>query len=130
MTAPDTNVLVRILTNDDPNQVKRATVFMRRQQTVYILKTVLLELEWVLRSSYGFEPDVILAGLRSLLRGPNLEVEDGAAVAQALDWFENGMDFADALHLASAGADIEFATFDASLRRTAANLGIGRVVAI
>jgi len=49
---------------------------------------------------------------------------------QALSWVESGMDFADALHLASVSGETEFATFDASLRRTAGRLGIGRVVTI
>jgi predicted nucleic-acid-binding protein len=130
MTALDTNVLIRILTRDDTAQSQRATVFIRGQDRVFILKTVLLEVEWVLRSSYRFGREAILLGLRSLLGTANFQIEDENAVLQALDWFENGMDFADALHLASAGRDIEFATFDTSLRRTAARFGIGRVVSI
>ena len=130
MTAPDTNVLVRILTDDDADQSRRATVFMRTQDRVYILKTVLLEVEWVLRSSYGFDRDAILLGFRELMKAPNLEVEDGAAVARAMLWFEQGMDFADALHLASLGGEVQFATFDRSLVSTAERLGIGRVVAV
>jgi predicted nucleic-acid-binding protein len=130
VTAPDTNVLVRILTDDDADQSRRATVFMRTQDRVYILKTVLLEVEWVLRSSYGFDRDAILLGFRELMKAPNLEVEDGAAVARAMLWFEQGMDFADALHLASLGGEVQFATFDRSLVSTAERLGIGRVVAV
>jgi predicted nucleic-acid-binding protein len=119
MTAPDTNVLVRILTNDDADQSQRATAFMRSQERVYLLKTVLLEVEWVLRSAYGFDRDAILFGLRELMKAPNLELEDGAAVIRGLQWFEQGMDFADALHLASTVGDVEFATFDRSLVSTA-----------
>jgi len=129
MTALDTNVLVRILTHDDAGQSERAAAFIRRQDRVYILKTVLLEIEWVLRSSYEFDREAILLGLRSLLSAANFQIEDENAVLQALEWYEKGMDFADALHLASAG-EMEFATFDGSLRRTAGKLGIGRVVAI
>jgi hypothetical protein len=64
------------------------------------------------------------------MKAPNLEVEDGAAVARAMLWFEQGMDFADALHLASLGGEVQFATFDRSLVSTAERLGIGRVVAV
>jgi predicted nucleic-acid-binding protein len=71
-----------------------------------------------------------LLGLRSLLRPSNFQIEDENAVLQALTWYQQGMDFADALHLASVSGETEFATFDASLRRTAGRLGIGRVVAI
>jgi predicted nucleic-acid-binding protein len=111
MTAVDTNVLIRILTNDDANQSQLATALLRERNRVYILKTVLLEVEWVLRSSYRFAPEAIALGIRDLLRAPNLEVEDEPAIARALNWFEQGMDFADALHLASIGGETLFATF-------------------
>jgi predicted nucleic-acid-binding protein len=130
MTAVDTNILVRILTNDDADQARRATIFMRRQERVYLLKTVLLEIEWVLRSLYGFPPEAILLGLRDLFRAPNLEVEDEPTIAQALEYYEQGMDFADAMHLASVHGETEFATFDVALRRTAQRLGIARVISI
>lgn len=130
MTALDTNVLVRVLTNDDAVQSQRAAVFMRRQDRLYVLKTVLLEIEWVLRSSYGFDREAILLGLRSLMRTPNFTIQDDKAVIAALEWYEQGMDFADALHLASIDRETEFATFDVSLRRTAERLGIGKVVSI
>jgi predicted nucleic-acid-binding protein len=130
MTAVDTNVLVRILTKDDANQAALAAGFMQRQDRVYVLKTVLLETEWVLRSSYGFDREAVVAGFHELLTASNLEMEDRNAVIQALGWVEQGMDFADALHLASVSSETEFATFDASLRRTAGRLGIGRVVTI
>ena len=94
-------------------------------------KSVLLETEWVLRSSYGFDPEAVVSGFRELLTASNLEMEDRTAVLQAPSWVESGMDFADALHLASvSGRDRVFATFDASLRRAAQRLGIERVVAI
>jgi predicted nucleic-acid-binding protein len=130
MTAVDTNVLVRILTNDDVSQSRLATTFMRKQDRVYLLKTVLPEIEWVLRSSYGFAREAIVLGFRDLLKAANLDVEDPNAVTKAIDWFEQGMDFADALHLASIDRETEFATFDVSLRRTAERLGIGKVVSI
>ena len=130
MTAVDTNVLIRILTNDDPNQSKLTTAFMGRQDRVYLLKTVLVEIEWVLRSSYGFSRDAIALGFRDLFRTPNLEVEDAAAAVKAIEWFEQGMDFADALHRASVEGRAEFATFDQALVQVAGKLGIGRVLSI
>jgi predicted nucleic-acid-binding protein len=130
MIALDTNILIRILTRDDADQSRRAATFVRRQDRVFILKTVLLETEWVLRSSYGFERDAIAVGLRSLMNTSNFQIEDENSVLKALSCFEAGMDFADALHLASISSETEFATFDASLRRAAQRLGIGRVVRI
>ena len=130
MTALDTNLLVRVLTNDDAVQSQRAAAFMRRQDRLYVLKTVLLEIEWVLRSSYGFDREAISLGLRSVIRTPNFLIQDEKAVLVALEWYEEGLDFADAIHLASISGDTEFATFDVSLRRTAERLGIGKVVSI
>jgi predicted nucleic acid-binding protein len=46
------------------------------------------------------------------------------AVLYALRWFEGGMDFADALHLALSARDDRLVTFDKSLDRTARKLGV------
>jgi hypothetical protein len=83
---------------------------------IWVRKTALLETEWALRGLYGFPPVRLaggalrsLAGLRSVFRG------DEFAVAKALDWFKEGLDFAHALSLASAGNAGGFATFDRKL---------------
>jgi predicted nucleic-acid-binding protein len=130
MTVLDTNVLIRVLTNDDAEQSRKATAFIRSQERVYILKTVVLEIEWVLRSAYGFNREVIALGIRSLLGTANFQFEAEETVTQALEWFEQGMNFADAMHLASVHGESEFATFDVALRRTAQRLGIARVISI
>ena len=128
MTAVDTNVLVRIITNDDRTEAVRAAAFLRGQERVFIAKTVLLELEWVLRSAYRIEQAEIFSALRRITEIANAEIEDEAVVLQAMEWFGKGMDFADALHLASAGSDNEFATFDRGLRRKALRLHLPKVV--
>jgi predicted nucleic-acid-binding protein len=117
MTALDTNVLVRVITGDDRAQATRAAAFLRAQEGVFVPKTVLLELEWVLRSAYRIKPDAIVAALHDILDVFNIEIEDEAAVRQAIEWYQQGMDFADGLHVASAGPERKFATFDNSLRR-------------
>jgi predicted nucleic-acid-binding protein len=118
LTATDTNVLVRLVTRDDPEQAERAAALFRSGE-IFVAKTVLLETEWVLRYSYGLDRQALHRTLRTLLGYPALVIEDRAAVLRALGWYGDGMDFADALHLASsAGAD-RFATFDRALvRRT------------
>lgn len=130
MTAVDTNVLIRIVTNDDKAQATRAAAFLRKQDRVYLAKSVLLEVEWVLRSAYRFGRPEILAALRSLIDTRNVEVEDEDAVAQALDWYGKGMDFADSLHLASTGVERSFVTFDTGLLLKARRLGAGNVAAL
>jgi predicted nucleic-acid-binding protein len=118
MIAIDTNVVVRFLTRDDPTQAGRARALLLAEP-VFLSKTVLLESEWVLRSGYRLARDAIATAFRSLLGLPGATVEDPPAVAQALAWYDNGLDFADALHLASSGPADRFATFDEMLVRRA-----------
>jgi len=120
--ALDTNVVVRALTQDEPRQAKAAAEVLS-SGSLAITKTVLLETEWVLRGAYGFEDEQVNEGLRRLVGLETLEVEDRSSVAQALAWHANGMDFADALHLASSGRAASFATFDRALAKTAAVAG-------
>lgn len=74
--------------------------------------TVLLETEWVLRSVYGLEATALATALRAFAGLPHVAVQEPASVAQALDWMEGGLDFADALHLAQTGGCDAFVTFD------------------
>jgi predicted nucleic-acid-binding protein len=119
MHAVDTNVLVRLLTADDVEQTKRAAALFRKA-AVYIPKTVLLETEWVLRRLYRLERKAVVSAFRKVSGLANVEIEHPLVVAQALQWCDGGMDFADALHLASSHASEKFATFDAQLRKSAA----------
>ena len=121
MIAIDTNVVVRFLTRDDPTQAGRAKALLLAEP-VFLSKTVLLESEWVLRSGYRLARDDIAAAFRALLGLPGAAVEDLPAVTQALAWYDGGLDFADALHLASSGPAGRFATFDEPLVRRAKGL--------
>ena len=130
MIAVDTNVLVRVITNDDPAQASRAAKLLARPDRVFVPKTVVLELEWVLRGAYGIDRQGIAAAILRLQDLSNVEIEDDSVVALALTRYEAGMDFADALHLASAGPNLDFATFDATLRKKAQGLGLKSVSSI
>jgi predicted nucleic-acid-binding protein len=125
MRAVDTNVVVRFLVEDHPEQFGRARALLATSTWLPI--SVLLEAEWVLRRSYRLPPPMIVAAFRMLVGLPNLQVENPGAMSQALDWFEQGMDFADALHLASAGHCNGLATFDRDVIRAAARLNAGNV---
>jgi predicted nucleic-acid-binding protein len=61
MPALDTNVLVRYIVLDDAAQLAAARRLISRilaeGSTLFVPVTVVLELEWVLRSSYGFDKD-------------------------------------------------------------------------
>lgn len=118
MTAIDTNVLVRLLTNDDPVQSPRAARVLARDD-VFVSTSVLLETEWVLRGAYGLGGPAIHAAFERLVSTASIALESPAAVHQAVDWLGAGMDFADALHLASASGET-FVTFDRKLAKRAA----------
>ncbi|HEX5629403.1 MAG TPA: hypothetical protein VFX72_07510, partial [Usitatibacteraceae bacterium] len=59
-----------------------------------------------------------------------VELEDRVAVLRAVEWFEAGMDFADALHVASKGPSADFVTFDRGLASSSRKAGAKGVVRI
>ncbi len=129
MFAVDTNVIVRIVTDDDLDQTRRAVALFERER-IFIAKTVLLETEWVLRFSYQLSREVISHALRNVIGLKQVAVEDPGDVAVALDWHDQGMDFADALHLASSGKALHFATFDEKMAKRARTLQAMDIVAV
>ena len=129
MLAVDTNVIVRIDTNDDPDQVQRAVALFERE-TIFIAKTVLLEVEWVLRFSYQLPRKVIAPTLRKVIGLCTVEVENPDEVSIALDGYEQGLDFADALHLASSGKAECFATFDQKMGKQVGKLQAMKILVL
>ncbi len=124
MVAIDTNVVVRILTNDDPPQVARARSLLQRE-TAWIGLAVLMETEWVLRAVYRLDRTTIHQALDRLVQLPQVVVEDDPACSRTLDLYNAGLDFADALHLAvTNGRASRFATFDTDLVRHAPRCGV------
>ncbi len=118
MLAIDTNIVVRYLTADHPEQSPKAKALIESED-VFVCTTVLLETEWVLRSVYGFAPAQIVKALAGFAGLPRVTLEDAALAATALDWTLKGMDFADALHLARAQGCDGFASFDRQLAKAA-----------
>ncbi|MGQ0651172.1 MAG: type II toxin-antitoxin system VapC family toxin [Betaproteobacteria bacterium] len=129
MIALDTNVVVRLLVDDDPGQTRRARRLVESRKAL-IVPSVLLETEWVLRGAYRIERATIAASVRKLLGLPNVMSSHSQAIAQALDWFEKGLDFADALHVSLAEEAEQFATFDARLAKRATAITGRRVSAL
>lgn len=83
MIAVDTNIVVRLLTQDDESQYQQALrVF--QQATIFIPDTVILETEWVLRFSYRFQPMAISTAFRNLLGLPNVHVPGASSLTNAL----------------------------------------------
>lgn len=126
MLAADTNVVVRLVIADHPEQYEAVQAFFE-SQVVWIPKTVILESDWVLRSAYGFSRDQAVAALQSIMRIQSVVVEDGDSVLRALDWASNGLDFADALHIASSDRADGFVTFDRDLVKKSNRQGLPRI---
>ena len=105
MPALDTNVLVRYIVQDDPAQSSLAKRLIGRSVaeglTLFIPVTVVLELEWVLRSNFEFGKDEVLTTLSGLFSAAELTFESERALEVALQLFRIGSaDFADCLHVA------------------------------
>ncbi len=107
----DSNVVVRYVTNDDVGQSAVARRFIDGNE-IRASWTVLLETEWVLRSAHKLTRERILFIMLQFAGLPTVTIDDPSRFATALEWFEQGMDFADALHLADCEPDEAFATFD------------------
>jgi predicted nucleic-acid-binding protein len=119
--AIDTNVLVRALVRDDPAQTARAESLLTAGP-VFIPVTVILELEWVLRSRYGFAPKLVAQAIEKVASLENVLVGERDAVLLAAAKASQAWDFAGALHHAlSQGCD-DFVTFDADLAKRAKRL--------
>lgn len=128
MIAVDTNVMVRLLTKDDSEQAKRAAELFGKND-IFIPKTVMLETEWVLRHAYGIDKRGISGAFQRLIGLSNVKMEDPQAISVAVSWYGDGLDFADALHLASSREAEKFATFDKSLFRKAGQLSSVHLIA-
>ena len=122
MIAFDTNLLVRAATNDDPPQVAVVRQLLALN-AVFIPRTVLLETEWVLRAGYRKTREQISRFFAELLETDNTVIENHEAVAQALDGYRLGADFADALHLAACGRAVMH-TFDQNFCKAAREQGL------
>ncbi len=126
MLAIDTNIVVRYLTGDHPKQSAKARELIDGHD-VYVSKTVMLEVEWVLRSAYDYRPADVARALRAFAGLPNISIEDAPDVAAALDLAENGMDFADALHLRKSSHCEGLVTFDHKFVKAAKAAGYANI---
>jgi predicted nucleic-acid-binding protein len=126
MTAIDTNIIVRLLTGDDPAQCRKARQIFASHE-VFIPDTVILETEWVLRYAYRLEPAAISDAFTKLLGLANVRVARPDRIAKAIEWHRQGLDFADALHLTASQEQTRFLTFDAKLIKKAKGLATCRV---
>jgi predicted nucleic-acid-binding protein len=119
MRAVDTNVVVRLLTRDDPEQTASAEAFVATG--AWVPQIVLVEATWVLAAVYRLPPAKIAAAVEMLLNHRDLTIQDAEVVAAALGLFQSrsGLGFSDCLILEAArkAGHLPLATFDRGLGR-------------
>ena len=99
----DTNILVRHLTGDPPEQARRATRYLAEADTLLVPDLILAEVAYVLESYYEAPRDQVAEALRSIVAFRPIKVVDGPLLLRAVELFEvDGLDFADAYQVASA----------------------------
>ena len=121
MIAFDTNLLVRLATNDMPQQAEIAEELLKSNE-VFISRTVLLETEWVLRSRYKILAKQIAEFFLALLSQDSIIIENHQQIERAIEWYELGADFADAMHLTVCDQSPLY-TFDRNFCKNARKIG-------
>ena len=122
MKAIDTNILARFFVNDpdDPQAIKQQEIALNiMSQPVFISLTVILEFEWVMRGFYKLPRPQISQVFKALFGLSHVQIEDKSLLVNVLYQYEQGLDFADALHVAKAVHCQTFITFDQKLVKKA-----------
>ena len=136
MIGLDTNVLARYYIEDQADaEAQRQRLAARRLiesgQPLMVSKSVILELEWVMRGYYSFDQAEVASVLQHLLEQAHITVEDRDVIKQALSNCAAGVEFADALHHASYRSCNSVATFDdRKFARRAKKLGLTPAVVV
>jgi predicted nucleic-acid-binding protein len=130
MIGLDTNVLARYYIDDltdldAKRQRSLAQSLIDSGQPLAVCKTVIIELEWLMRNAYNIEHAAVITTLQHMLNLTNLTIEDRPAVTQALANYTQGIAFADALHHACYFSCESMASFDdRKFARRVARLGL------
>jgi predicted nucleic-acid-binding protein len=117
MHAIDTNVLVQLITRDEPRQVAAAEAFVAKG--AWISCIVLAEMAWVLASAYNLNAMEIARAVEMLLNHKDLAFQDSEVVSAALERFRKkpSLGFSDCLLLEAArkSGNLPLGTFDRNL---------------
>ena len=119
MRAIDTNVLVRLLTRDEPDQAAAADAFVQSGAWVSVL--ALAEALWVLAAVYDRDASQVVRAVEMLLNHQQLTLQEPEAVAAALGTFRRrpALGFSDCLmiELARKAGHLPLGTFDRELAK-------------
>lgn len=123
MTGLDTNILIRFIVKDDPEQARVAGEHLRAIRSArgkaFINSVVLCEIAWVLSSNYRYPRELVAQAIERILGIRHFEVENRTLVEKALNDFRQGTaDFADCLigRLNTATGCTKTISFDQGIR--------------
>jgi predicted nucleic-acid-binding protein len=121
---PDTNVLVRVIVHDNPEQMRAAQAALAGAEAVFVTIPALCEVAWVLRYRYRLSPAKVGLAVRKLIGARNVTMDRPAAEA-GLKMLESGGDFADGVIAWQGAADgaETFVSFDKKAVKTLTDLG-------
>ena len=99
----DTNVLVRHITGDPPDQAQRATAYLLQAENLLLPDLIVAEAAYVLASIYNLSRARIAQSLKSLVLSRAIVVPDAPLLLRTLELYDSyRLDFADAYLIASA----------------------------
>ena len=129
MPAVDTNVLLRLIVDDDEEQTRDANAFVRASGRVFVSQVVLVEAAWVLARAYGLSRAQLARAIELVLAADAFTVERSDLVVESLKLFaSSNADFSDCVIVATARAanELPLATFDAAASRLPDTRRLGR----
>ncbi len=119
MRAVDTNLLVRLVTRDEPKQALAAEAFVARG--AWISHLVLIEAVWVLSTVYGLDHRELVMAVEMLLQHERLTIQNAETVSAALEHYRQkpkpGFSDCLILEVARKAGHLPLGTFDRDLSR-------------
>jgi predicted nucleic-acid-binding protein len=97
----DTNVFLRLITDDDPQQASHCQQFFKRclenEEGLFTSQLVIAEIVWVLESVYGTPKEEIRDIIGKILNTPNMMIDNRDVIEEAINiyWLKN-IDYVDA----------------------------------
>ncbi len=121
MVAVDTNVLLRLLVDDpdSPGQCEAARARLREEDRIFVPFVTVVEAVWVLRASFGYSKQQILAVFGRMLEKQTYRIAREEIFRDALQAFAgSNIEFGDCvIHAEARREDAELLTFDRKLKR-------------
>jgi len=122
MISLDSSILLRYITKDNA-RLSPVALAIITDNACFVSKAALMEIVFTLESVYRKSRDEIVTALRTIFGLTTVTVESQSVTAHAITWYAAGMDFGDAMILASSTGSDKVASFDRDFQRLAARIG-------